>query len=63
MPNNPTTSRSVERRGYNVSEWCEAFRRSRDTAYKMMKTGKLRYVIIGGRRFIPTEAAEALLNE
>ena len=54
--------RPVERRGYNVAEWCEAFGRSRDTAYKLMRSGRLRYVDIGGRRFIPNEAAEELLQ-
>jgi predicted site-specific integrase-resolvase len=56
------TRRPVSRRGYNVTEWCEAFGRSRATAYKLMESGKLRYVDIGGRRFIPNEAAEALLS-
>jgi predicted site-specific integrase-resolvase len=53
--------RPVERRGYNVSEWCEAFGRSRATAYKLMNDGRLKYADIGGRRFIPNEAAEELL--
>jgi hypothetical protein len=52
----------VVRRGYNVAEWCAAYGRSRDTAYKLMKDGRLRYVDLGGRRFIPIEAAEALLT-
>jgi predicted site-specific integrase-resolvase len=56
------TPRPVERRGYNVSEWCEAFGRSRATAYKLMGEGRLKYADVGGRRFIPNEAAEELLN-
>jgi hypothetical protein len=51
----------VERRGYRVNDWCRAFRTSRATAYAMMKDGRLRWVELGGRRFIPTEAAEALV--
>jgi hypothetical protein len=35
----------------------------RATAYKMMKNGMLRTVLIGGRRVIPVDAAEALLQE
>jgi hypothetical protein len=58
----PSQSQPVERKGYNVTEWCEAYRRSRATAYLLMKSGKLRYVELGGRRFIPIEAAEALVQ-
>jgi hypothetical protein len=57
---NPRQPELVERKGYNVTEWCQAYRRSRATAYLLMKSGKLRYVELGGRRFIPIEAAEAL---
>ena len=57
-----STRQPVERRGYDVREWCEAFNRSADTAYKLMRSGRLRYVDLGGRRFIPNEAAEALLK-
>ena len=52
----------VPRRGYRISEWCEAFRTSRAEAYEMMSDGRLPYVVIGGRRFIPDTAAEALLE-
>jgi hypothetical protein len=55
--------RQIKRRGYNVNEWCFAYNRSRETAYKLMRAGKLKYVDLGGRRFIPTEAAEELLHE
>jgi Helix-turn-helix domain len=54
--------RQIKQRGYNVQEWCYAFGRSRETAYKLMRSGKLRYVDLGGRRFIPHEAAEELLH-
>jgi excisionase family DNA binding protein len=60
--NPPIIPPPVERRGYRVAEFCQAFCCSRDTAYQMMKSGKLRWVDLGGRRFIPTEAAEALLK-
>jgi excisionase family DNA binding protein len=51
-----------ERRAYRVNEFCESYRVSRNTVYKMMKAGTLRTVLVGGRRLIPAEAAEALLN-
>lgn len=51
------------RRAFRVNEFCEAYRVSRATVYKMMKDGKLRTAMIGGRRVIPVDAAEALLGE
>ena len=52
-----------ERRALRINEFCEAYGLSRSTAYKLIKEGKLRAVLIGGRRVIPVEAAEALLTE
>jgi predicted site-specific integrase-resolvase len=52
----------VKPRGYRVTQWCEAFQSSRATAYKMMADGRLPYVVIGGRRFITNDAADALLE-
>jgi predicted site-specific integrase-resolvase len=50
----------AERRAYRVNEFCEAYRMSRATAYKLMKIGKLRYFSVASERRIPVEAAEAL---
>ena len=52
----------IKPRGYRVADWCEAFDTSRAQAYKMMNDGRLPYVVIGGRRFIPDAVAEKLLN-
>jgi excisionase family DNA binding protein len=54
---------SAERRAYRVDEFCDAYRVSRDTAYDLMKSGRLRYFHIGSERRIPVEAAEALANQ
>ncbi len=51
------------RRAYRVQEFCDAYRLSRSTTYKLMKAGKLKTVLVGGRRLIPVEAAEALFGE
>lgn len=56
-------SNASSRRAFRVNEFCDAYRVSRATVYKMMKEGKLRTALIGGRRVIPVEAAEALLGE
>jgi excisionase family DNA binding protein len=55
--------RPDERRALRVLDACAAYGVSRSTIYKLMKTGKLRAVKIGGRRLIPRDALEALLNE
>jgi excisionase family DNA binding protein len=61
MPNQ-NLDKTIERRAYRVNEACAAFRISRSTVYKLMKSGALRTVLVGGRRLIPAEAAEALLS-
>lgn len=59
---NQAIENSIERRAYRVNEFCASHRVSRSTVYKLMAAGKLRTVLVGGRRLIPAEAAEALLN-
>jgi hypothetical protein len=57
-----STKQEIKPRGYRVAQWCEAFQTSRAAAYKMMADGRLPYVVIGGRRFIPNEIADELLT-
>jgi excisionase family DNA binding protein len=52
-----------ERRALRVNEFCQLYGLSRATAYKLMKTGQLRTVFVGGRRLVPVDAAEALISE
>ena len=51
-----------ERRAYRVQDFCKIYGLSRSTVYKMMAAGTLRTVYVGGRRLIPADAAEALLD-
>jgi excisionase family DNA binding protein len=51
-----------EKRAFHVKEAARVYGWSRSTLYKMMKEGTLRTVKIGGRRLIPRDALEALLN-
>jgi Helix-turn-helix domain len=51
-----------ERRAYRIAEFCERFGLSRETAYSLMRSGKVTYVMICGRRLILAESAEALLQ-
>jgi len=52
----------VERRAYRVLEFCAAFGISRSALYLMIRSGKIRSVLIGGRRLIPVEEATRLLS-
>lgn len=52
----------AERRAYTVREFSAAYRISRSHIYELMKRGALRTVRVGGKRLIPVEAGEALLN-
>jgi hypothetical protein len=63
MPKPRLVPQPAERRAYRISEFCEAYRCSRTTAYDLMATGKLRFFYLASERRIPVEAAEALMNE
>lgn len=49
-------------RAYRVNDFCRMFGIGRTGVYKLLKEGKLPSVVIGGRRLIPADAAEALLK-
>jgi predicted site-specific integrase-resolvase len=48
-------------RALRVNEYCDNYRVCRSTAYALMRAGTLRSVLVGGRRLIPVDAAEALI--
>ena len=54
--------RSPDRRAYRINDFCRAFGLGRTAAYKLIRDGKLSSVVIGGRRLIPADQAEALLK-
>jgi excisionase family DNA binding protein len=51
------------RRAFRIQDFCKTYGLSRSTTYKLMAAGKLRTVLVGGRRLIPVDAAEALIAE
>ena len=53
----------VERRAYRINDFCRAFGLGRTKVYELIGSGKLKTVTIGGRRLVPCDAAEALLNQ
>jgi excisionase family DNA binding protein len=52
-----------EKRAFRVEEFCAAYGLGRTKTYELIKAGKLGTVLVGGRRLIPKDAAEALLAE
>jgi excisionase family DNA binding protein len=55
-------SNELPKRALRINDFCESYGISRATAYKLMKLGKLRTVRVGGRRLVPVDVAEALLQ-
>jgi excisionase family DNA binding protein len=51
-----------EPRAYRVNDFINAFGLGRTSVYKLIKEGKLRTVMIGGRRLIPADEAEMLIK-
>ena len=51
-----------ERRAFRVNETVAVYRLSRSTLYKLISAKQLRTVKIGGRRLIPRDELESLLN-
>lgn len=56
-----TTAR-LPQRVLTINEFVETYRLCRTTTYKLINSGALHTVLIGKRRLIPVEAAEALLK-
>ncbi len=51
-----------ERQAFRVNEFCERFGLSRESAYRLMRLGILKFTVVAGRRLILAESAEALLR-
>jgi excisionase family DNA binding protein len=50
------------KRAFHVNEAISAYGLSRTTIYKLIKEGRLRTVKVAGRRLIPRDSLEALLQ-
>jgi hypothetical protein len=46
-----------------LDDFCHAFGLGRTKTYELINTGVLKTVVVGGRRLIPRESAEALLKQ
>jgi excisionase family DNA binding protein len=55
--------RPAEKRAFRINEFCTAYGLGRTKTYDLIKTGKLRAIMVGGRRLIHKDAAEALFSE
>ena len=49
-----------EKRAFRIDEFCAVYGLGRTKTYDLIKAGKLRTVLVGGRRLVPKDAAEAL---
>jgi predicted DNA-binding transcriptional regulator AlpA len=56
------TPAELARRALRINDFCRAYGISRATAYKLIARGRLRTVLIAGRRLVPVDVAEALLR-
>ena len=53
----------MEERFYTIDQVAETFSVTRAAVYKWMKTGQLRYVLVGAHRRIPQSAINAFIKE
>jgi excisionase family DNA binding protein len=56
-------ARLEEKRAFRINEFCAAYGLGRTKTYDLIKRGKLRTVLVGGRRLIHKDDAEALFSE
>ena len=56
-------ARLEEKRAYRINEFCATYGLGRTKTYDLIRTGKLRTIMVGGRRLIHKDAAEALFSE
>jgi excisionase family DNA binding protein len=59
---NRATVAPVHKRALSVNEFCAAYGVGRSKTYDLIASGDLASIAIGGRRLIPEDAAEALMN-
>jgi excisionase family DNA binding protein len=52
-----------ERLAWRIDDFCRAIGLGRTKVYAMIKDGSLHTVVVGGRRLVPRESAEALLKQ
>jgi excisionase family DNA binding protein len=52
----------VKKLAYTIPEFCIAVSVGRNTAYRLLESGRVRSVLVGGTRRIPVEDAERLVH-
>jgi excisionase family DNA binding protein len=53
----------LERLGYRVNDFCKVVGIGRTYLYRLIASGRIRSVLIGGRRIIPADEARRLIRE
>ena len=60
----PTTQHpELEKLAYQINEAVRVSGLSRTTLYELMKAGRLKTVLVAGRRLVPAESLKTLLNQ
>ena len=57
----PPKHAPIEKRAYRIDEFCSAYGLGRTKVYELIKCGKLRTVLVDGRRLVLRDADDALL--
>jgi excisionase family DNA binding protein len=52
-----------DRLAFRVKPFCESIGISRTTFYELVRNGKIRTIVIGGRRLVPAAEAQRLVRE
>jgi predicted site-specific integrase-resolvase len=55
--------RELEKLAYQINEAVRVSGLSRTTLYELMKAGRLKTVLVAGRRLVPAESLKTLLNQ
>jgi excisionase family DNA binding protein len=58
-----TNEKAIQPLAYQVSPFCRSLGIGRTKFYELMKQGKIRTVVIGGRRLIPASEAQRLVEQ
>jgi excisionase family DNA binding protein len=59
----PRDTVPLKRIGYRVNDFCTIAGISRTTLYELIREGKIKTILLGGRRIIPASEAERIISE
>lgn len=63
MPKSKAETGQSERLAFRVQPFCKSIGIGRTKFYELMRDGKIKTVVIGGRRLVPADEAQRLVRE